>query len=52
MLFVLDTNIFVASLSLTSKHHWVIEALTDERFELCISHDILLETAPSSPPIF
>lgn len=43
MLFVLDTNIFVASLSLTSKHHWVIKALMDERFELCISHDILLE---------
>jgi len=43
MLFVLDTNIFVASLSLTSQHHWLIEALMDERFEICVSHDILLE---------
>ena len=43
MLFVLDTNIFVASLSLTSEHHWVIEALMEERFEICVSYDILLE---------
>jgi putative PIN family toxin of toxin-antitoxin system len=43
MLFVLDTNIFVASLSLTSKHHWVVEALVAERVEICISHEILLE---------
>ena len=43
MLFVLDTNIFVASLSLTSQHHWLIEALMDEHFEICVSHDILLE---------
>ena len=43
MLFVLGTNILVASLSLTSEHHWVIEALMGERFELCTSHEILLE---------
>ncbi len=43
MLFVLDTNILVASLSRTSTHHWVIEALLEERFEICVSHDILLE---------
>lgn len=43
MLFVLDTNILVASLSLTSEHHWLIEALTEERYDICISHDILLE---------
>lgn len=43
MTLVIDTNIFVASLSRTSKEHWVIEALLDERFELCISTEILLE---------
>lgn len=43
MLFVLDTNIFVAALSLTSAHHWIIEALMLERFEICVSHEILLE---------
>lgn len=43
MLFVLDTNILVASLSRTSTHHWVIEALLEEHFEICVSHDILLE---------
>ena len=43
MLFVLDTNIFVSALSATSEHHGVIEALLAEDFELCVSHEILLE---------
>jgi putative PIN family toxin of toxin-antitoxin system len=43
MLFVLDTNILVASLSRTSEHHWIIEALLKEHFEICVSHNILLE---------
>lgn len=43
MLFVLDTNVLVAALSIKSPHHWIIEALLDEHFELCVSHDILLE---------
>lgn len=43
MLFVLDTNIFVSALSATSPHHWVIDALLDEHFEICLSHEILLE---------
>ena len=43
MLFVLDTNIFVSALSATSQHHWVVEALLNEHFEICVSHEILLE---------
>ena len=43
MLCVLDTNIFVAALSATSSEHWVIERLINEDFDLCISHEILLE---------
>lgn len=43
MLFVIDTNIFVSALSATSPHHWIIEALLDEHFEICVSQDILLE---------
>jgi len=43
MLFVLDTNILVASLSSKSEEHWVIERLLNEDFDLCVSHDILLE---------
>lgn len=43
MLFVIDTNIFVSALSVTSPFHWVIESLMAESYEVCISHDILLE---------
>jgi putative PIN family toxin of toxin-antitoxin system len=43
MRFVIDTNIFVSALSATSPHHWVIDSLLDEKFEICISHDIVLE---------
>lgn len=43
MRFVIDTNIFVSALSATSPHHWVIDSLLDEEFEICISHDIVLE---------
>jgi len=43
MLFVVDTNIFVAALSAASPHHWIIEALLNEQFEIGISQDILLE---------
>lgn len=43
MKFVIDTNIFVSSLSGRSKYHWVIEALMDERYIVVISHEILLE---------
>ena len=43
MLFVVDTNIFVSALSTTSPYYWVIEALLDERFEICFNYEILLE---------
>ena len=43
MLFVVDTNIFVSALSSASSYHWIIEALLDERFEICLNHEILLE---------
>ena len=41
--FVIDTNIFVASLSSTSVYHWIIRALLKEQFILCISNEIQLE---------
>ena len=40
---VIDTHVWVSAVSSRSNYHWVVEALLDERFELCISHDILLE---------
>lgn len=43
MLLVVDTNIFVSALSAASPNHWIIEALLDEQFEICVSQDILLE---------
>ena len=43
MRFVIDTNVFVSSLSSRSESHWIIMALLDEQFELCVSHEMLLE---------
>lgn len=43
MVFVIDTNVFVASLSRTSPYHWVIESLLNEVFEICYSNEVLLE---------
>ncbi len=40
---VIDTHVWISALSNRSPFHWVIEALIDERFELHVSHDILLE---------
>lgn len=40
---VIDTNILVASLSSKSKYHWIIQALREGRFELCVTEDIYLE---------
>jgi putative PIN family toxin of toxin-antitoxin system len=40
---VIDTNIFVASLSSNSKNYWIIEALLDKKIELYLTNDILLE---------
>jgi uncharacterized protein len=43
MRLVIDTNILVASLSSKSKYHWIIQALRDGKFELCITEEIYLE---------
>lgn len=43
MLFVIDTNIFVSSLSSKSQYHWVIDKLMDEEYELAVNSEILLE---------
>ena len=40
---VIDTHVWISGLSSRSPFHWVVEALLDERFDLYISHDILLE---------
>lgn len=40
---VVDTNILVASLSSKSKYHWIIQALREGKFELCVTEDIYLE---------
>ena len=43
MRLVIDTNILVASLSSKSKYHWIIQALRDGKFEICVTEEIYLE---------
>ena len=40
---VIDTNIFLVSVSRKSKTHWIIENFINKEFDLCISNDILSE---------
>ena len=40
---VIDTNVLVSALSSKSVYHWLIESLLDEKFELYITDDIVLE---------
>ena len=40
---VIDTNVFVSSLSSRSEYHWLISNLLDDQFELYITTDIFLE---------
>jgi len=40
---VLDTNILLVSISSKSKYHWVFSSLLNNRYELYISNEILLE---------
>lgn len=40
---VIDTHVWISALSSRSPFHWVVEALMDEKFDLYLSHDILLE---------
>ncbi len=42
---VLDTNVFLVSISSKSKLHWIFENLINGKFILCISTDILLKYA-------
>ena len=42
---VLDTNVFLVSISSKSNLHWIFENLINGKFTLCISTDILLEYA-------
>jgi uncharacterized protein len=40
---IIDTNVLVSALSTRSMYHWLIDALLDERFQLYITDEILLE---------
>jgi uncharacterized protein len=40
---VIDTNIWISSLSSKSSSHWLVNSFLEERFELIVSTDILLE---------
>ena len=40
---VIDTNVIVSALSSKSVFHWLIKSLLEERYELYITNEILLE---------
>ena len=40
---VIDTNVLVSSLSSRSEYHWIIELLLEEKIELYLTDEILLE---------
>ena len=40
---VLDTNVFLVSLAERYRYHWIFTALVQEKYELCVTTDILLE---------
>ena len=42
---VIDTNVFLVSISSKSKFHWIFEALLNEEFFLCVTTEILDEYA-------
>lgn len=42
---VIDTNVFLVSISSKSKYHWIFEALLNEEFFLCVTTEILDEYA-------
>lgn len=41
--FVIDTNILLVSIASRSKYHWIFKALVAQKFDICISNDILME---------
>ncbi|QHW00834.1 PIN domain-containing protein [Spirosoma endbachense] len=40
---VLDTNVFLVSLAPQYKYHWIYECILKNKFDLCLSTEILLE---------
>jgi putative PIN family toxin of toxin-antitoxin system len=40
---VVDTNVLVSALSTKSIHHWVVKQILDEKFDLHIADEIMLE---------
>ena len=42
---VIDTNVFLVCVTRTSRLHWIIQCLLDEKFTLCVTTDILAEYA-------
>ena len=42
---VLDTNIFLVSISSKSKYHWIFSNLINGKYILCVTTDILAEYA-------
>ena len=40
---VLDTNVFIVSLSTHFRYYWVYEELLNSKYDLCLSNEILYE---------
>ena len=40
---VLDTNILLVSISSKSKYHWIFSNLLNNRYELYVTNEVLLE---------
>ena len=40
---VLDTNVLLVSISDRPKHHWLYKALIQQKFDLCVTNEILTE---------
>lgn len=43
MKILIDTNVLVSALSSRSVHHWIIKELLDEKLDLFVTDEILLE---------
>lgn len=41
--YVIDTNVFIESISPSSQYHLIFKSLINGKFNLCISNEILLE---------
>jgi uncharacterized protein len=45
MRLVIDTNVFLVSISSRSPHHWIFQGIIQKRFDLVVSTEILSEYA-------